>query len=87
MEDIQQWTSRGNSGNQHDKHNRALKINNEMKITFVFVYRNYAMFAGNINNCVIICNRLVPDQDFLFDLILWYAAKSNLDRRNRTNSR
>ena len=27
-----------------------------MKITFVFVYRNDAMFAGRINNCVIIFN-------------------------------
>ena len=33
-----------------------LKINNEMKLTFVFVYRNDAMFSGRINNCVIIFN-------------------------------
>ena len=33
-----------------------LKINNEMKLTFVLVYRNDAMFAGRINNCVIIFN-------------------------------
>ena len=33
-----------------------LKINNEMKLTFVLVYRNDAMFAGNIKDCVIICN-------------------------------
>ena len=33
-----------------------LKINNEMKLTFVFVYRNDAMFAGNTNDCVIIFN-------------------------------
>ena len=56
MINIKQWTARGNSGTRHDKHNRALKINNEMNLTFVFVYRNDAMFAGNINNCVIMCN-------------------------------
>ena len=33
-----------------------LKINNEMKLTFVLVYRNDAMFARRINNCVIIFN-------------------------------
>ena len=27
-----------------------------MKLTFVFVYFNDAMFAGRINNCVIIFN-------------------------------
>ena len=56
MKNIQQWTARGNSGTRRDKHNRAFKINNDMKLTFVFVYRNGAMFAGNINDCVIICN-------------------------------
>ena len=33
-----------------------LKINNEMKLTFVLVYCNGAMFSGIINNCVIIFN-------------------------------
>ena len=56
MINIKQLTARGNSGTRHDKHNRAFKINNEMKLTFVFVYFNDAMFAGNINYCVIICN-------------------------------
>ena len=56
MIDIKQWTARGKSGTRHDKHNHAFKINNEMKLTFVFVYRNDAMFAGNINDCVIIFN-------------------------------
>ena len=53
---IKQWTTRGNSGTQHDNHNHDFKINNEMILTFVFVYYNDAMFAGNINDCVIICN-------------------------------
>ena len=56
MINIKQWTARGNSGTQQDKHNRAFKINNEIKLTFVFVYRNDTMFAININDCVIICN-------------------------------
>ena len=33
-----------------------LKINNEMKLTLVLVYRNDEIFAGRINNCVIIFN-------------------------------
>ena len=33
-----------------------LKINNEMKLTFVFVYCNNAMFDGRIKNFVIIFN-------------------------------
>ena len=33
-----------------------LKMNNEMKLTCVLVYRNDAMFVGRINNCVIIFN-------------------------------
>ena len=53
---LQQRTERGNIGTRHDKHNHGFKINNEMKINFVFVYRNNAMFAGNIKDCVIICN-------------------------------
>ena len=56
MINIKQWTARGNSGTWHDKHNRVFKINNEMKLTFVFVYRNDAIFSGNINDCVVICN-------------------------------
>ena len=56
MINIKQWTTRENSNNRHDKQNRASKINNEMILTFVFVYHNDAMFAGNINDCVIICN-------------------------------
>ena len=56
MINIKQWTARGNSVTQNNKHNRAFKINNEMKLTFVFVYCNNAMFAGNINDSVIICN-------------------------------
>ena len=36
-----------------------LKINNEMKLTFVLVYRNDAMFACIKNNCVIIFNNNV----------------------------
>ena len=59
MKNIQQLTERGNSGTHHDKHNRVFKINKEMKLTFVFVYRNDEMFAGNINDCVIICNNEV----------------------------
>ena len=43
-----------NSKRRHDKHNRAFKIYNEMKLTFVFIYRNDAMFDGNKNYCVII---------------------------------
>ena len=31
-----------------------LKINNEMKISFVLVYCNDAVFVDRINNCVII---------------------------------
>ena len=31
-------------------------INNEMKLTFVLVYHNDAMFAGRINHFVIIFN-------------------------------
>ena len=56
MKNIQHWTARGNSGTRHDKHNRAFKIDNDIKLNFVFVYRKDEMFAGNINNCVIICN-------------------------------
>ena len=56
MINIKQWTARGKRGTQHNKQNRAFKINNEMNLTFVFIYRNAAMFAGNINNCMIICN-------------------------------
>ena len=59
MINIKQGTARGNICTRHDKHNRAFKINNDMKLTFVFVYLNYAMFAGNINDCVIICNNAV----------------------------
>ena len=56
MINIKQLTARGNSGTRHDKCNSDFKINNEMKLTFVFVYRNDTMFAGNIKNCVIMCN-------------------------------
>ena len=56
MKNIQQLTERGNSGTHHDKHNRVFRIKNEMKLIFVFVYCNDAMFAGNINDCMIICN-------------------------------
>ena len=51
-----QLTVRGTSGTRHNKHNPDFKINNEIKLTFVFVYRNDAMFSGNINDCVIIFN-------------------------------
>ena len=33
-----------------------LKINNEMKLNFVIVYRNDAIFSGRMKNCVIILN-------------------------------
>ena len=59
MINIKQLTARGNSGTRHDKNNRAFKINNEIKLNFVFVYRNDAIFSGNINDCVIICNNNV----------------------------
>ena len=35
------------------------KINNEVKLTFVLVYREYSMFAGIIHICVIIFNNKV----------------------------
>ena len=53
---IKQWKTRGNSGTRSDNHNGYFKINNEMILTFVFIYGNDAMVAGNMNNCVIICN-------------------------------
>ena len=56
MINIKKWTTRGNSGTWHDNHNRDFKINNEMILTFVLVYRSDAMVAGNINDCLIICN-------------------------------
>ena len=56
MINIKQLTARGNSGTRHDKHNLAFKINNEMKLIFVFFYYNDEMFASNKNDCVIICN-------------------------------
>ena len=59
MINIKQWISRGNSGTRHDKHNRAFKINNGMKPTFVFVYRNGAMFAGRMTDCEVIFNNNV----------------------------
>ena len=59
MKNIQQLTARENKSTRHDKHNHGFKINNEMKLTFVFVYCNDAMFASNINDYAIICNNNV----------------------------
>ena len=52
---IKKWTTIGHSSTQQDNQNRNFKINSAMILTFVFVYRNAAKVAGNIDNCVIIC--------------------------------
>ena len=42
-----------------------LKINNEMKLTFILVYCNNAMFPGGINSCVIIFNNNVASSRYI----------------------
>ena len=57
---IKERTTIGQSCTRDDNHNRDFKINSAMILIFVFVYRNDATVAGNINKCVIICkNNLV----------------------------
>ena len=48
--------SKKTSATRHDKPNRVFKINNEMKLTFVLVYRKDEFFAGSINYYVVIFN-------------------------------
>ena len=46
----------GTSGTRRDKQNSISKIINVMPLTFVFFYREYAMFARIIEKHVIIFN-------------------------------